>query len=447
MVSTPHEQLRLQRRLGLFSATALVVGEVIALGIFLTPATMVKSLGSPMWLLAIWVGMGVMALSGALCYGELAARLPEAGGGYVYLREAYGPRIAFLYGWKSFLIMDPGITAALATGLASYIGYLVGLPPLGLKAVAIAVIAALALLNIRGMRLGEQAVRWLTMLKMSLLAMIVLWGFGGGLGDWSSFTPFVEQRPGSAPLAGALAGATVAAFFSFGGWWNVSKVAGEVNNPARTLPRALALGVVIVTAIYVSITAVFIYLVPIEAVVSNEAFAAQVGEILFGKVGSEVLSAIVIVAVLGSMASIMMTAPRVYYAMARDGLFLASAATIHPRYGTPARAILLQAILAAILVAVGTFGQIVAYFVFVTVAFIALTVASLFVLRRRQTLQCEYMTPGYPVTPLLFLGLVLVLLALLAGSNAVEALLGVGIVALGLPVYHLSRRSTPRAKP
>lgn len=381
MVSTPNEQARLQRRLGLFSATALVVGEVIALGIFLTPATMVKSLGSPIWLLAIWVGMGLMALSGALCYGELAARLPEAGGGYVYLREAYGPRIAFLYGWKSFLIMDPGITAALATGPASYIGYLADLPPLGLKAAAIAVIAALALLNIRGMRLGEQAVRWLTILKMSLLAMIVLWGFGRGLGDWSSFTPFVEQRPGSTHLASALASATVAAFFSFGGWWNVSKVAGEVNNPARTLPRALALGVVIVTAIYVSMTAVFIYLVPIEAVVSNEAFAAQVGEILFGKVGSEVLSAIVLVAVLGSMASIVMTAPRVYYAMARDGLFLASAATIHPRYGTPARAILLQAILAAILVAVGTFGQIVAYFVFVTVAFIALTVASLFVLR------------------------------------------------------------------
>ena len=245
MAAASEAQPGLKRQLGLRSATALVVGEVIAVGIFLTPAEMAKSLGSPFWLFVVWLVMGLMALSGALCYGSLAARFPEAGGGYVYLREAYGPRLAFLYGWKCLLVMDPGITAALAVGLASYVGYVVSLPPVGEQAVAVGAIAALAAVNIRGVRMGAGVMRWLTFLKLGLLASILLWGVGRGLGDWAHFAPFVAQRPGSAPLAMGLAGGMVAAFFSFGGWWDLSKLAGEVREPARTLPRALAFGVII----------------------------------------------------------------------------------------------------------------------------------------------------------------------------------------------------------
>ncbi len=419
------------------TATALIVGEVIAVGIFLTPAGMAKSLGSPLWLLIVWLLMGGMALCGALCYGELAARFPEAGGGYVYLREAYGRPIAFLYGWMALLVMDPGLTAALAVGLASYVGYIFKLSPAGLKLVAIGSIVFVALVNMRGVRLGGGLIRWLTILKLGLLGLVIVWGFGLRAGHWSNFQPLVVQRPGSEPLIGALAGGIVGAFFSFGGWWDLSKLAGEVRDPERTLPRALIYGVTILTAVYILTSAAFMYLVPLEQVTSGETFAAQAGEVLFGHLGGQILSGIVIVAVMGSLAAVVMSAPRVYFAMARDGLFIPAAAAIHPCYGTPARAIVIQAVLASLLVLVGTFNTIISYFVFVVVIFIALTVAALFVLRRRTPQSIVYRTPAYPVTPVIFLLLIALLLFLLGGHSPKQAALGVGVVALGLPVYYL----------
>ncbi|HEX7957793.1 MAG TPA: amino acid permease, partial [Pyrinomonadaceae bacterium] len=217
----------MRRQLGLATAAAVVVGEVVGVGIFLTPAGMTKSAGSPLLVLVVWLLSGAMALSGALCYGELAARFPAAGGGYVYLREAYGPAPAFLYGWMALLVVDPGLTAALAVGGASYVGYAAGLPPAGVKALAVASVLLLAAVNASGVRLGGSVVRWLTVVKLALLALILLWGFGLGLGEWSHFRPFAERRAGSPPLAGALAGALVSAFFSFGGWWDMSKLGGE----------------------------------------------------------------------------------------------------------------------------------------------------------------------------------------------------------------------------
>jgi APA family basic amino acid/polyamine antiporter len=425
----------LRRQIGIRTATALVVGEVIAVGIFLTPAGMAQALGSPLLLLIVWLAMGVMALCGALSYGELAARYPEAGGGYVYLREAYGPALAFMYGWMAFLVMDPGLTAALAVGLATYAGYILKLSPVGIKILAIATIVVAALVNIRGVRPGAGFVRVLTFLKLGLLAFIFLWGVGFQLGDWSNFTPFVARRANSAPLVGALAGGLVGAFFSFAGWWDLGKLAGEVKSPGRTLPRALTYGVIVVTVVYVLTSLVFVYLVPLERVTSGETFAAQAGEVLFGRAGGTIFSLVVIVAVLGSLAAVVMSAPRVYFAMARDGVFFPSVALLHKRYETPARAIVLQAVLASVLVVAGSFNEIVSYFVFVVVVFIALTVAALFKFRREEPNGVRYLTPGYPVTPAIFLAMIVLLLVLLGGGNPRQAFLGVAVVALGLPVY------------
>src|SRR5262245_44032345 len=345
----------LKRHLGLASATAVVVGEIIGVGIFLTPAGMAKSLGSPFWLLVVWLVMGGMALCGALCYGELASRFPEAGGGYVYLREAYGRSIAFLYGWMALLVMDPGLTAALAVGLASYVGYILGLTPSAVKAVAIAAIMSVALVNIRGVRLGGWLVTSLTILKLGLLFLVIAWSCGTQTGNWSNFYPLVDQRAGSEPLIGALAGGLVGAFFSFGGWWDLSKLAGEVRDPERTLPRALLAGVTMLTIVYILTSAAFIYLIPLERVNSGEIFVALAGEAMFGRAGGKVLSTIVIVAVFGSLAAVVMSAPRVYFAMAKDRLFVPAAAVLHPRFDTPARAILIQATLACVLVLLGSF--------------------------------------------------------------------------------------------
>jgi APA family basic amino acid/polyamine antiporter len=427
----------LTRHLGVAAVTALVIGEVVAVGIFLTPAGMARSLGSPFWLLVVWLVMGGMALSGALCYGELAARFPEAGGGYVYLREAYGPVVAFLYGWKCMLVMDPGITAALAVGLASYAGYVTGLSGAALKIVALSAIAALAAVSIIGVRLSARFVQWLTAFKLGALALIVVLALALRRGDVAHFVPFYGQHAGSEPLPGALAGALMGAFFAFGGWWEISKLAGEARDPERTLPHALALGVALVTVVYIVTSLVFIYLVPLQTVTSGETFAAQAGERLFGTAGAVVFAAIVIIAVLGSLMVLLIALPRLYYAMARDGVFFHGVAALHSRFGTPWKAIALQAGLASVLVLLGTFNQIVAYFIFVTVLFLGLTVAALFVVRRRDSSTARYRTPGYPLTPVFFLVLVALLLFMLAANSPLQALLGAGIVMLGLPVYAL----------
>jgi len=419
----------------------LIVGEVIAVGIFLTPAGMAKDLASPFWLLVVWLTMGGMALCGAFCYGELAARYPEAGGGYVYLREAYGPAVAFMYGWMAFLVMDPGLTALLAVGLATYMGYILKLSALGVKGVAIATIILVALINIRGVKLGAGTVRTITFLKLGLLAFVFLWGVGFQLGDWSNFTPFVARSATSTPLIGALAGGMMGAFFSFAGWWDLGKLAGEVNNPGRALPRALAYGVTIVTVVYVLTSFAFVYLVPLDQVTSGETFAAQAGEVLFGRAGGLIFSLVVVISVLGSITAIVLSAPRVYFAMARDGLFIPSVATLHKRYETPARAIALQALLASVLVVAGNFREIMTYFMFVVVLFVALSVAALFKFRRDDSNGVRFLTPGYPFTPIVFLVMMAVTLFLLAADKPTPAFRGVLVVALGFPVYLFLFRS------
>ena len=438
-------QDNLQRQLGLWPATAMVISGMIAVGIFLVPAGMAKSLGSPLLLLIIWLVMAAMAMSGSLCYGELASRYPDAGGGYVYLRESFGPQTAFLYGWMSLMVMDPGITATLATGMASYVNHIFPMSAVAMKMVAIGTLVILAGINIYGVRIGAWLIVVLTVFKVGVLAVISLMGFGLGLGDWSNFVPFVARPDDSVPLFGALAGGMVGAFFAFAGWWDLSKVAGEVQNPTKTLPRALVLAVGIVTLLYISTSAVFMYLIPVGQVTSDETFAAQAGEVLFGRSGGVIFSTVVILSVIGSIAGLLMMAPRVYFAMARDKVFLNFAGTIHPKFGTPYRAIAIQASLAALLVMLGTFGQILNYFIFVAVLFVALTVVGVFVIRRKQTEAPPYQTPFYPVTPIVFLILALVLLVLLFGNSPTQALMGVGVVALGIPVYHLVFRKNMNA--
>jgi basic amino acid/polyamine antiporter, APA family len=411
----------------------MVVGGTIGVGIFLTPAGMAKSLGSPGLLLLVWAFLGAMALAGALCFGELGARYPEAGGTYVYLREGFGPAIAFLYGWKCLLVMDPGLTGALAAGLGAYVATLSpDLPP---RLVAIGAVAVVAAANLAGVRLAAGTAYALAVAKIGVLLGVAALGFLGGKGDWSHLEPFFARRPGSPPLFVALAGAMVSGFFSFGGWWEMSKLGGEVEDAPRTLPRALTLGVGTVAILYALVSIAFMLLVPLEAVGSGETFAAQAGVALLGPRGGAILSALVVLSILGSLFAFMTTAPRVYYAMARDGAAPAWAGRVDRRTGAPVRAILLQAALAALLVALGTFDQIVAYFVFVTVAFLGLTVVGLVGLRRR--------SPGQPTGPFaqvasaFFLGCIGLVLLLLATGRPLQAALGVCVVALGWPVYRI----------
>jgi APA family basic amino acid/polyamine antiporter len=417
-----------RRQMGLAGTIAVVTGESIALGIFLTPAAMAKSLGSPMLLAAVWCGMGLITMCGALCYSELAVRFPHAGGEYVYLREGYGARVAFLYGWMSATVMDPGLAAALAMGAAPYIFSLIGVSPHVKLWIPAVILIGLGAINYVGARLSQRVMATANLLKIGVLLSLVAWAWIFGHSSVDNMLPLIHRRAGSEPLFGAVASATVSAFFCFGGWWEAGKIAGEVRNPRRNLPLAFTCGVLLVTAVYLLVSFAFLSVVPLDRIISNTAFVAQFGEALFGGLGGRVLSGCVLLSVLGGMMALTMAAPRVYYAMARDGAFFSAFGRLHPRFGTPANAVLLQTGLALIVLCFGAFDRILSFIIFSAICFLALSAASLFQLKE------PVARWWYPVAPVLFLFGCAVINLLILIHDPVPALLGAAAVLCGDPV-------------
>jgi APA family basic amino acid/polyamine antiporter len=276
----------------------------------------------------------------------------------------------------------------------------------------------------------------LTWVKIGFLLFIVVYGFVAGRGNVTNLSPFFAMPQ---DVVGAMAGGLVGAFFSFAGWWELTRIAGEIREPERNLPRALIIGVLILTLVYVAVSGVFMYLLPTEGITSDETFAAQVGEVLFGSTGAIIFSSVVVVSVLGSLIAYIMVSPRLYYAMARDGLFFRSVAAVHPKFQTPYVAIGIQALLGIILIFSGSFQQILSLFFFVVVVFIAATVASVFIFRGRE--HSGFMTPLYPLTPIVFLAITGIVLFFIAMRDPSRTLIGVGLVFLGLPVYYFFRRN------
>jgi APA family basic amino acid/polyamine antiporter len=417
-----------RRQLGALAATALVTGETIALGIFLTPASMAKSLGSPLLVALVWLGMALLALSGALCYSALAVRFPQTGGPYVYLREGFGPRFAFLYGWMSAAVLDPGLTASLAVGATAYVLALVALPAAAAPFVPAALLLAFALLNIVGTRISAAVMTTLNSVKILALLALVAWSLLGGHGSWTNLLPLAARRPGSEALFPALAGAAVGAFFSFGGWWDVGKLAGEIRQPERNLPRAMTFGVLLVTLVYLLVSFAFLYVVPIARVESNTAFVSQFGSVLFGAAGGRILSLAVLLSVLGGLLALTLSAPRVYYAMARDGAFFPAFGRLHPRFGTPVAAILLQTGIALALLALQGFDRILAYFIFPTLLLLALAATAVFRLRPRPHAW------WFPAAPIVFVTGSVAVAFLILMHDPLPALLGLAIVLAGDPL-------------
>ena len=414
-----------RRQMGLAAAIAVVTGESIALGIFLTPATMAKSLGSPLLLAAVWFGVAFTAICGALCYSELAVRFPQAGGEYVYLRESYGGRVAFLYGWMSAAVMYPGLAAALAVGAVPYVQVLIPLTPNVAGFLPAVFLLGLACINYIGTRMSSRVMTATNLLKISVLFALVAWAWISGHAAAANLLPLVHRRPGSEALFAAIASATVSAFFSFGGWWEAGKIAGEVRDPRRNLPLAFICGVLLVTAVYLLVSFAFLSVVPIGRIASNTAFVAQFGRALFGIAGGKVLSACVLLSVAGGLTVLTMVAPRVYYAMALDGAFFAAFGRLHPRFGTPANAVLLQMGTALLVLSFGAFDRILSYIIFSAVCFLALSAASLF------WLKSPVHHWWYPAAPVLFLLGCAVIALLILTHDPLPALAGVIVVLCG----------------
>ena len=424
---------RSQRQLGLLATIAVVTGESIALGIFLTPATMAKSLGSPLLLALVWMGIALMAMCGALCYSELAIRFPESGGEYVYLNIGYGPKTAFLYGWMSSLVMYPGVAAALAVGSVAYIAQVAPLSPRLLALAPAVLLIAFGVINILGTRLSGVVVSSVNTLKICVLLIVAGWALFGGHAHLGNVLPIAQRRPGSDALLPALASAVVSAFFSFGGWWEASKIAGEVRNPRRTLPLAFIGGVSVVMLVYLGISGAFLAVVPLSRVTSNTAFVAQFGVALFGPAGGRILSACVLVCVCGGIAAMSMAAPRVIYAMAAKGSFFPAFGRLHQQLGTPVYAILLQTALSLLVLALGAFDRVLAFIIFSAVLFLALTVSTLFRLPERVKAW------WYPAAPVLFIFFCFIVDALILLHDPIPALIGVAIVLCGIPARLLIR--------
>jgi basic amino acid/polyamine antiporter, APA family len=424
---------RSQRQLGLLATIAVVTGESIALGIFLTPASMAKSLGSPLLLGLVWIGIALMAMCGALCYSELAIRFPESGGEYVYLRVGYGPKTAFLYGWMSSIVMYPGVAAALAVGSVAYIAQVAPLSPRLLALAPAALLMAFGAINILGTRLSGVVVSSVNTVKIAVLLIVAGWALFGGHAHVANLLPIAQRRPGSDALFPALASAVVSAFFSFGGWWEAGKIAGEVRNPRRTLPLAFLGGVSVVMLVYLGISGAFLAVVPLSHVTSNTAFVAQFGVALFGPAGGRILSACVLVCVCGGIAALFMAAPRVIYAMAVKGSFFPAFGRLHQQFGTPVYAILLQTALSLLVLALGAFDRVLAFIIFSAVLFLALTVSTLFRLPER--LKAWW----YPVAPVLFIVFCFIVDALILLHDPIPALIGVAIVLCGIPARLLIR--------
>jgi APA family basic amino acid/polyamine antiporter len=445
----------LERRLGPWDAAAIVISNVIGVGIFITPGFIATLLPNRAAILGVWTLGGVLALFGALAYAELAARQPEAGGEYVYLREAFGGLAAFLTGWTSFVAGFSGAIAAGGVGVAAYLDRLIPgvgnatpivashIGPLSVTLsvralVAIAVIMALALVQMRGVGLGRVLQNSLTMLKVAALLLFAAVGF---LVTRSG--EHAAAFSGDAPVrATSWLLALVPVMFSYSGWNAAVYVAEEIRQPVKNVPRALLIGTVGTVALYLALNALYLHVVP------QAQFGATVGEVaaerLFGSAAGVLFAVVAVVILLSSLSAMTTAGPRVYFAMARDGAFVPAAGRVHPRFRTPAIAIIAQAVWSSLLVLSGTFEQLLTYTGFGVILFSALAVLSLFFVRRTDTQAAVFRAWGYPWAPGLFclVGFAIVINTIVEAPGVASA--GLGVMAAGVPIYWWVKKNGKR---
>ena len=455
------ETSKLERRLGTFSATTLIVGSMIGSGIFIAPSIMAGYVATPGVWLGLWLVGGALTLLGALSYAELCAMMPHAGGQYVFLREAFGELAAFLYGWTLFLVIQTGFNAAVAIAFAKYLGgvglhvgendvvFAVG--PLTVsraQLVAVAVLALLTWVNARGVREGAFVQNVFTVLKVGAIALLVVVGFGSGKGSGAHFVPLAGAALGPKAQAlglGFLAAAGVAmskALFAYDAWNTVTFAAEEVRDPHRSLPRALLAGTVATTLAYLGACAVYLWVLPTDAMaaVPENRVAADVAHVLLGGAGVTLVSVAILVSTFGCVNGLILGGARVLYAMARDRIFFRVAGRVHPQRQTPSGALVLQGVWSAVLALSGSYDRLLTYVTFASLAFNALTVVGLLVLRRtRPDAARPYRTWGYPVTPVVYLAGALFFLVYIFAGDPRDSLLGLGIVAVGVPAYLVFR--------
>jgi len=446
----------LARSVGALTATSVVVANVIGAGIFTTPGFLARDLESPFAVLSIWVLGAILALAGALSYSELGAAFPRAGGEYIYLREAYGSLWGFLTGWTSFFAGFAAPVAAACIGFSAYVSifapslgpnYVLGSMSLGSRSIslsggqvtALLALWSLTLVHVSGVRRGGRMQVVLTVGKIAAIVGLIIAGLTLGAGDWGHLQTEGELVPPAALSNGAVS--LIFVLYCYSGWNAAVYLAGEVKEPNRTIPVSLLVGTGLVMVLYIALNVVFLYALPVSEMSGVLEIGEKASLALFGPVATYMVSAIMALSILASASAMILAGPRVYFAMASDGLFPKSLAGVHAEYGSPAAAILAQSVWISALILTGTFEQLVVYSGFALVLFSALAVGSVIVLRwRRPEVPRPFRTPLYPLTPLLFLGFSAWILWFTLQGRPTEALFAIGTIAMGLPLYWYWKR-------
>jgi amino acid transporter len=432
------------RRLGFWSALGLVVGVTIGSGIFRTPASIAARVPDPALMMGVWLVGGLISLAGALSVAELAAAFPYTGGWYVYLREGWGRLAGFLFGWSELVLIRAAATGAIATVFGEYFLRSMGYDPAahGLAAdyVAVAAIIGAAGINIRGAQLGAAIAGVSSAAKFAALAFLVGTSLVLGGGSGASVAHFTAD---AAPVAPGLFGlALISVLWAYDGFADVSFATGEVRDPQRTLPRAIIVGTLAIISIYLAANAAYLYVSPVERIAASPLIAADTMQAVFGRVGVAFVSVVVAISTLGTLIGVMLTAPRIFFALADDGLFFRVIARVHPRYGTPYVAIALSAALGVLFVLTRTFEQLADTFVLSIWPFYGLAVAGLYRLRRtRPDLPRPYRVPGYPFVPAVFVMAVVYLVGSAVVGDPLWTSVTFAIVLAGVPVYYVAFRA------
>ncbi len=433
---------QLKQALTRFDLTMIAVGSTIGSGIFLTPSLIAQQLETPWLILGVWVLGGVTAIAGALTFAELGGMLPGAGGVYVYLSRAYGGLWGFLYGWAYLLVVNTGGVAALSVAFATYLGYFVPLSPPGTTIAAIIGLVFLTAVNVIGVKVGGIFSDVFTLLKLAGIALLIAVGWGSSV---SSATQFSATAMLPDNLGGALAVAMVGVMWSFGGWQHASFAAAEAKEPQRTVPFAMVTGALIVTAVYILTNLAYLFLLSPQAMGTSQRVAADAIGVVLGPTGGTIISLAIFISTFGTAGIYTLTAPRIYFAMAQDGVFFRSVAKVHPRFYTPALAIMMQSAWACVLILFwGTFNELISYVVFTDWIFFGLTAASIFVFRRKMPDAARpYKTFGYPATPLIFLVVAVWFVINTFVEKPQQAAAGLAFLALGVPVYYFWKKRPP----
>ena len=427
----------LSRRLGAFDATMIVMGGIIGSGIFINPYVVAQRVHTPVMIVGAWAAGGVIALLGAFAYAELAALRPEVGGQYAYLRDAYHPSVAFMYGWALLLIVQSGGMAAVAAAFAKYTISLIGIA-IPEWTIAVITLLILTLINCLGVRSGSNTQSVLMLLKLAAIAMLII--AGATISAPHAAARAMLDAPMSPDLFLRFGAAMTPVMFAYGGWQTASFVSGELARPRRDLPIGLLVGIAGVIAIYVGVTFICVRALGAEGLANTSTPASAVMRLALGERGARLIAAGIAISTLGFLSQSMLTAPRVYYAMAADGLFFRSVGRISKKTHVPVVAIALQGVVAVVITLSGTYDQILSYVVSTDFVFFGLTGLALFIFRRRQP-PAGFRTPGHPVTTAIFTASCWIVVIATIVKSPVNSLIGFGILAAGLPAYAWWRRT------